>query len=58
MALVTLATEGEWAEGCQFGLLDREGATNAKWLILPWPDTARTVTAAAKTLARSKSKPS
>ena len=57
VALVTLAREGEW-EGCQFGLLDREGETGKRWLILPWPDTARTVTAAAKLLAGSKRKPS
>jgi hypothetical protein len=53
-ALVTCAREGEWSDGCQFGLLDREGEINQKWLVLPWPDTPRTVTAAARTLARSK----
>jgi hypothetical protein len=54
VALVTLAREGEFAE-CPFGLLDREGQTNQKWLILPWMPSARNVTDAARTLARSKS---
>jgi hypothetical protein len=54
VALVTLAREGEWSEGCQFGLLDSEGEKGLKWLILPWPDTARTVSSAARTLAKSK----
>jgi len=49
LALVTCASEGEW-DGCQFGLLDREGETNRKWLVLPFPETARTATAAARLL--------
>jgi hypothetical protein len=57
VALVTLAREGEW-EGCPFGLLDREGEEGKRWLILPWPETARTVRAAAQTLARSKKRTS
>lgn len=53
VALVTLAREGEF-ENCRFGLLDRDGEKGKRWLILPWPETARTVRAAAQTLARSK----
>ncbi len=51
VALVTLAQEGEF-EGCQFGLLDRlpEGKETGTWLVLPWPETARTATAAGKLL--------
>ena len=54
VALVTLAREGEWqdADGkpCAFGLLDRMGEKNEKWLILPWPQTARTLSAAGRLL--------
>src|SRR5512145_3461307 len=53
VALVTLAREGEW-EDCPLGLLDREGETGQKWLILPWLPSARNVRDAARTLARSK----
>jgi len=53
VALVTLAREGEFTE-CPLGLLDREGETNQKWLILPWLPSARNVRDAARTLARSK----
>ena len=53
MALVTLGREGEWAD-CPFGLLDREGETNQKWIILPWLPSARNVSDAARTLAKSK----
>jgi len=53
VALVTLAREGEFSE-CQFGLLDRGGETNAKWLVLPWTQTARTVSAAGKLLRASQ----
>lgn len=56
VALVTLGREAEW-EGCAFGLLDREGETNQKWLVLPWLPSARNVTDAARTLARSKRSP-
>jgi len=63
VALVTLAREGEWTD-CAFGLLDRmpenEDGTRKEtgtWLILPWLPSARNVTDAARTLARSK-KPS
>lgn len=53
VALVTLAREGEFHE-CPLGLLDREGETNAKWLILPWMPSARNVRDAGRVLARSK----
>lgn len=53
VAIVTLAREGEWEE-CPFGLLDSEGEKGKKWLVLPWMPSARNVTAAARTLARSK----
>jgi hypothetical protein len=56
VALVTLAREGEFVD-CPFGLLDREGEVNKKWLVLPWLPSARNVRDAARTLARSK-KPS
>jgi hypothetical protein len=58
VALVTLAREGEWidADGnpCAFGLLDRMGEVGQKWLIRPWSASARNVTDAARTLAKSK----
>ena len=57
VALVTLAREGEFVD-CPFGLLDREGKKGQKWLVLPWMPSARNVRDAARTLARSKSKPS
>lgn len=54
VALVTLAREGEF-EGCQFGLLDRMGEEGKRWLILPWPQTARTLSAAGRLLRSSQS---
>ena len=55
VAVVTLAREGEW-EGCPLGLLERgvgkDGA--GKWLILPWLPSARNVSDAGRTLAKSK----
>ena len=53
VAIVTLAREGEWDE-CPLGLLDSEGEKGRKWLILPWMPSAREVSAAARTLAKSK----
>jgi hypothetical protein len=53
VAIVTLAREGEWDE-CPFGLLDSEGEKGKKWLIRPWLPSARNVTDAARTLAKSK----
>ena len=55
VALVTLAREGEWDDGCPLGLLDREGETGLKWLVSPWLPSARNVTDAAK-LLRSQQK--
>jgi len=57
VALVTLGREQEW-EGCAFGCLDRGGEKGHKWLVTPWLPSARNVTDAARTLARSKTKPS
>lgn len=53
VALVTLAQEGEWEE-CPLGLLDSEGEKGKKWLVLPWLPSARNVSDAGRTLARSK----
>ena len=55
VALVTLAREGEWENGCPFGLLDTQGETGHKWLISPWLPSARNVSDAGRTLAQSKS---
>jgi hypothetical protein len=53
VAIVTLAREGEWDE-CPLGLLDSEGEKGRKWLVTPWLPSARNVTDAARTLAKSK----
>lgn len=55
VAIVTLAREGEW-EGCPVGILDTQGETGQKWLVRPWLPSARNVTDAARTLAKSKTK--
>jgi hypothetical protein len=55
VALVTLAREGEW-EGCPIGILDTQGETGQKWLVRPWLPSARNVSDAGRTLARSKGK--
>ena len=55
VAIVTLAREGEWEE-CPLGLLDSEGEKGKKWLVTPWLPSARNVTDAARTLAKSKKK--
>ena len=61
VALVTLAREGEWLDEngnpCGLGILDREGEKNQRWLISPWQASARNVTDAARTLAKSKKRP-
>lgn len=54
VALVTLALEGEWDDGCPFGLLDSEGETGKKWLISPWRPSARNVSDAARTLRNAQ----
>ncbi|HEY1309261.1 MAG TPA: hypothetical protein VGF24_37235 [Vicinamibacterales bacterium] len=53
MAICTLAREGEFDE-CPIGLLDTQGETGKKWLILPWLPSARNVSDAARLLAKSK----
>ncbi len=57
VALVTCAREGAWG-GCQLGLLDTQGKTGLKWLVLPWAasPTARNVSDAGRVLARSKNR--
>lgn len=53
VAICTLAREGEFDE-CPIGLLDTQGETGKKWLILPWLPSARNVSDAARLLAKSK----
>jgi hypothetical protein len=53
VALVTLGREGEW-EGCPIGILDTEGEKGQRWLVRPWSPSARNVSDAARTLAKSK----
>lgn len=53
VALVTLASEGEWDE-CPFGLMYRPEGQTGRWLVKPWGPSARNVSDAARTLARSK----
>ena len=55
LALVTLAREGEFTD-CPIGILDTQGETGHKWLIRPWLPSARNITDAARTLAKSKGK--
>ena len=52
-ALVTLGREGEWDE-CPVGLLDTEGEVGQKWLVRPWGPSARNVSDAGRTLAKSR----
>ena len=53
VAICTLAREGEF-EDCPIGLLDTQGETGKKWLILPWQPSPRNVSDAARVLAKSK----
>lgn len=53
VAIVTLAREGEFEE-CPLGLLDYEGEVGLKWLVRPWLPSARNVSDAGRTLAKSK----
>lgn len=53
VALVTLGREGEF-EDCPIGILDSEGEVGQKWLVRPWTPSARNVTDAARTLAKSR----
>ena len=55
VALVTLAREGEFDE-CPIGVLDTQGETGKKWLVKPWLPSARNISDAGRTLARSKGK--
>ena len=55
VALVTLGREGEW-DDCPVGVLDTQGETGKKWLVRPWLPSARNVSDAGRTLARSKGK--
>jgi hypothetical protein len=55
VAIITLGREGEWDE-CPIGILDTQGETGKKWLVSPWQPSARNVTDAARTLAKSKGK--
>jgi hypothetical protein len=58
VAIVTLAREGEF-EDCPLGLLDSEAgeeSTVGKWLVRPWLPSARNVSDAGRTLAKSKTK--
>jgi hypothetical protein len=55
VALVTLARDGEFEE-CPIGLLDTQGETGKKWLIRPWLPSARNISDAGRTLAKSKTK--
>jgi hypothetical protein len=51
--LATLGREGQ-LEGCAHGCLDTEGEPGQKWLWKPWLPSARNVSDAARTLAKSK----
>ena len=53
VALVTLGREGEW-EGCPIGILDTLGEKGEKWIVRPWLPSARNVSDAGRTLAKSK----
>jgi hypothetical protein len=53
VALVTLASEGEWDE-CPFGLMFRPEGETGRWLLKPWGPSARNISDAGRTLARSK----
>ena len=53
VALITLGREGEWKE-CPVGVLDTLGEKNEKWILSPWLPSARNVSDAGRTLARSK----
>jgi hypothetical protein len=58
VALVTLALEDMWkdenGDPCGFGLIDSEGEKGKRWLVSPFRASARNVSDAARTLARSK----
>ena len=53
-ALVTLAAEGHWDGDCPFGLMFRPEGEKGKWLLKPWQASARNVSDAGRTLAKSR----
>ncbi len=53
-ALVTLAAEGHWDGDCPFGLMHRPEGEKGRWILKPWQASARNVSDAGRTLARSK----
>jgi len=55
VAICTLAREGEF-EDCPIGILDTQGETGKKWLILPWQPSPRNVSDAARVMAKSRAK--
>jgi hypothetical protein len=56
VAIVTLAREHE-LEGCPIGILDKPHQDKpGTWLVKPWQASARNVSDAARTLAKSKGK--
>ena len=56
VALVTLASEGEWDE-CPFGLMHRPEGETGKWLLKPWGPSARNISDAGRTLAKARHTP-
>jgi hypothetical protein len=53
VALITLGLEGEWDE-CPIGIMHRPEGENGRWIVKPWLPSARNVSDAGRTLARSK----
>jgi hypothetical protein len=53
VALVTLGLEGEWDE-CPIGIMHRPEGEKGRWIVKPWLPSARNVSDAGRTLARSK----
>ena len=55
VAIVTLSREGEWDDGCGFGLIDSLGEKGRKWLVLPFRPSPRNVSDAGRVLGGSRS---
>jgi hypothetical protein len=53
VALITLGLEGEWDE-CPIGIMHRPEGEKGRWIVKPWLPSARNVSDAGRTLARSK----
>lgn len=53
VAIVTLGREQEF-EDCALGILDTMGEVGSKWVLRPWEASARNVSIAGRTLAKSK----